>query len=149
MAIDLASITDVEKIDNLMANARRLGDEGMRTAALRRKIEILGGNPEDPLDMEMMRVIAAREQVIFETQRKKLRAAHLRGKYERDGAQATFEFLASKKTPTEGYDSLIESGMIEYTAEHVVLRYPDRFSDTARKRAAERLTQAGATLPTP
>ncbi len=144
---DLQRITDPKLLDNVIVNAIRHANEPLRLAALRRKVEILGGDADDPLEVEMQRVIAAREEVLFMQHGRRLQANRLRKKHAGSGAQATFEYLASNRDATEGYDSLVDNGMIEFTAEHVVLRYPDRFSEKARTRAAERLAEVGVTVP--
>lgn len=146
---DLSGETDVGKLDRWMEAGKREGVEALYDMALRRKIDVLGGNPEDPLDFEMMRVIAAREHGLKIKHGKNQQAAYLRRKYGNDGAEKTFADLAGRPEPTDGFDGLIESGFVHCTAEHVVLRYPHRFDPAVRKIAAERLELFGIDLPLP
>jgi hypothetical protein len=52
-----------------------------------------------------------------------------------------------KRDPSDGFRHLVDNGLAEFTAEHVVVSYHDRFSAEAVECARRRLADFGIELP--
>lgn len=69
------------------------------------------------------------------------RMNRMRPKIDKDGEVAALEYCALRET--DGFAEIMAYGMPELTAEAIVLRYPDDFSEAAKAAARSRLRQAG------
>ena len=70
------------------------------------------------------------------------RMNRLRPKIEKDGEIAALEYCARNRT--DGFDEVLKYELAEFTAEAIILRFPDTFTDeNLREIARTRLVEAG------
>jgi hypothetical protein len=125
-----------------MANAKRLQSDDVWRQAFRRLCALEGLNHTDPLHREFYETLAAYEELLTEKNGRTTRASRTRLKLKNKGVIQCLEDWAIGSAPTEGFDLLIKSGMSELTGEHLVIKYPDRFSPEAVAAARTRLERA-------
>jgi hypothetical protein len=115
--------------------------------AFRRLCKLTKRDADDPLEAEFDGCVAALEQIYFEESGRRKRASRITRKREKDGLLETFRYLAMKSEPSDGFKHLVNHGLAEFTAEHVVLRYPDRFPLEAVEASRRRLMEHGIPIP--
>ncbi len=144
----IAACTDETKLRNWIANARRSGAEEVEAAARRRLIEIRAFGeidaPDDAMVLDFWKSITALEQELSEERGKTIRLSRTRQKIARVGVEKTLADLALQPRPSEGYHLLRERGMLDLSAEAVVLRFPERFDQEVLDAAARRLASPPA-----
>jgi hypothetical protein len=102
----------------------------------------------DSVEEALWQAVHAIEEIRSEDAGKTIRLSYLRRDIEKLGVVAALDKLVSKPGPSERYDDLMARGLPELTAEAVVLRFSDSFSDDAVARARERLEAPdGTTTP--
>ncbi|WP_143324130.1 hypothetical protein [Caulobacter sp. X] len=151
MPLDLEKL-DAEKLRNLMANARRLGDETLYAQAFARLCAILpNGGSEDLLDdvlvQKFWKAVHAAEQIKSEQNGKTTRLSRTRQKVAKDGVVATMESMALKPKPSDGFTILVDYSLPHLVFEYIIAEHPDRFSAEARSAAHKRLRDFGISLP--
>lgn len=139
----IAACTDIGKLQNWIRNAEREGAPEVADAARRRIIEVEGSSSKDskndPLVLDFWKSIFALEFALSEERGKTTRLNRTRQKISRVGVLQTLSDLALQPTASEGYFLLRERGMLDMSAEAVVLRFPDRFSHDVLVAARRRL----------
>lgn len=146
MAYDPTKESDSDRLRSFMEKVKGV-DTNLYGTAFRRLCALTNRNPDDPLEAEFDACVAALEQVYLEESGRRKRASRITGKRSRDGAVETFRYLAMKREPSDGFRHLVVHQLAEFTAEHVVLRYPSRFPDEAVEAARARLIEFGIPLP--
>jgi hypothetical protein len=143
----IATCSDVAKLQNWINNAVREGAADVADAARRRLIEVQAStnidNSDDPLVLDFWKSIAALEFALTEERGKTIRLSRTRQKITRVGVQKTLADLALQSTPSDGYFLLLDRCMLDLSAEAVVLRFPDRFSEDIIQAARARLEIEG------
>lgn len=138
----IAGSTDVNGLKNVIANARRRGENHIADAAFRKLvclgIEELPGTVEH----DFWTTINALEAVLTEERDRTTRLSRTRQKLSRDGVVDTLSSLALKPA-AEGFSMLMVRNMAEFTAESVILRHPELFSREVVLAASTRLENAG------
>ena len=142
--IELISVcTDIGKLQNWVKNAEREGVSEIADTARRRIIEVEAlkskDSSNDPMVLDFWKSIFALEFALSEERGKTTRLNRTRQKIARVGALQTLADLARKPTASEGYFLLRERGMLDMSAEAVVLRFPDRFGSDVLIAAQRRL----------
>lgn len=126
----IASCSDTGKLRNWIDNARRKGVKEVEDAAINRLIEVEAlknhDNP-DELELDFWKSIIALEFVLSQERGKTTRLSRTRQKIARVGIRKTLADLALSAEPSEGYFLLRDRGMLEMSAEAVVLRHPEQF----------------------
>lgn len=89
-------------------------------------------------EREALQAVYAFEEVRSQQTGKRARANRTWQSIQRNGIIATVDKVVARNTATDGYASLIQAGMQEFTFEAVVLRYPAQFSDKAIEQAKKR-----------
>ncbi len=135
-------IKTVQDARNVMANAHRNGDADTYRSAFRRMCEVAENEAEGELDRDVMKAIAALEQLHFERLGRKLSATTTRKALVRNGAVKLVGDLATRTEPSEGFERLIAAGLPEFTFEAVLLKHETRFEADAVTKARTRLEQA-------
>jgi hypothetical protein len=130
---------DRKKLRNWMANARRLGRDDVYRAALRQLCRVEGRNIDDPLESDFAIVMRALEEALTYEARKTRRLNRTRQKLNRVGVRKTIADLALTRTPSSGFLKLVEFGMIDMSAEALILKYRHEFEQNVIEAAAKRL----------
>jgi len=147
MAFDPRKISRPEDALQYMQNARRLGNNEAFRAGFRRYCELRGVDSDSDLEGDVLAAIAAFEQVRSEARGRTVVASRTRQKLARDGAIKLVEDLAIRPVAAEGFDTLIEAGLWDFTFEALVLKHKKLFSETTITAARKRLSEAGVALP--
>lgn len=134
---------DQRALRNLMENAKRLGEDEVWWRALRRLCELEGLNFDAPLNREFHAMLAAYEELLSAKNGRRTAASRTRQKLKNKGVIQSLEDWALSRQPTQGFELLIANGMPELTAEYMVVRHPDRFSEAAVMSAKVRLREKG------
>jgi len=123
-------ILNVQKdFPDLAIQARRRGVElraakhGAKTAA----------------EQEALRAVYAYEECLTKKKGRKTRASRTWPMIKNHGIIEAIEKAVNRKDVTQGYTILVEMGMQDFAFEHVVLRYPERFSQATIARSKERI----------
>ena len=122
---NLANEWDKTKLRNWMDNARRLGREDVYRAALRQLCRVEGRNIDDPLESEFAVVMRALEEAMTEEAGRTKRLNRTRQKLARVGVRQTLADLALKPQPSLGFIKLVEFGMVDMSAESLIMKYRD------------------------
>lgn len=135
--------TDIGKLQNWVRNAEREGVPEIADTARRRIIEVEAlkskDSSNDPMVLDFWKSIFALEFALSEERGKTTRLNRTRQKIARVGVLQTLADLARQPTASEGYVLLRERGMLDMSAEAVVLRFPDRFGPDVLIAARRRL----------
>jgi len=114
-----------------MVNAKRQKNMEIYWQAFRRVCELEGKNYDDPLEREFYSTLAAYEELLADKHGRRQPAARTRQKLKNQGFIACLEDWALSAKRTDGFNALVDSGQVELTGEHLVTKYPDRFSAKA------------------
>ena len=152
MPLDVGKL-NAEELRNLMANAKRLGDESMYASAFAQLCRVLpngasdGTLSDDVLVQKFWKAVHAAEQIKTDQNGKTTRLSRTRQKVAKDGIIVTMESLALKPKPSDGFAILLGHNLPELVFEHIIAEHPARFSETAVIAARQRLTAHGIPLP--
>lgn len=139
----IATCDDETRLRNWIANAEREGAQEVEDAARRRLIEVRASkdvdDPNDAIVLDFWKSISALEHELSLERGKTIRLSRTRQKIGRVGVEQTLRDLTLSTQPSEGYHLLCERGMLDLSAEAVVLRYPDRFEPDVLEAARNRL----------
>jgi hypothetical protein len=135
----IARLKTANEARNVMANAKAKMQYPAYRAAFRRLCELEGRNYDDPLHRDFYSMLAAYEELLTEKNGRTTKASRTRQKLTRKDVETCLEDWAISKTPTLGFSLLIENGMLELTAEFLIVKYSDRFSNRAVEAAKVRL----------
>jgi hypothetical protein len=134
--------TDPTELRQLMANARRLGNEAAYWEAFSRLCLISGKNEPDPLIRDFYTTLTAYEELLSQKNGRKTLANRTRQKLARKGVVRCLEDWAFQKT-SEGLQLLVSKGLHELTGEYLVVKYASRFSKEAVAAAKSKLGDLG------
>jgi hypothetical protein len=137
------SISDLKQI---MKNAKKLGREDVYLEALVQRCKLEGVDFDDPVEREFVGVLAAYEEFLKQRNGKTTVASYTRRKMRDKGVVQCLEDWAVAAHETDGFQALMSARLTHLTGEHIVLKYPDRFSPEAVEGARRRL-HSHAALP--
>ncbi|PDH63930.1 MAG: hypothetical protein CNE89_13855 [Sphingomonadaceae bacterium MED-G03] len=140
----IASYDDIGQLKKLMANAKRLNQEDVYLEALARRCELEGIDFDDPVEREFHGVLVAYEEFLKERNGRTTSASYTRRKLRDKGVIRCLEDWALAEQETDGFKALMSKRLTHLTGEHIVLKYPDRFSPEAVEGARRRLSKHGA-----
>lgn len=139
----IANCNDEEKLRNWISNANRTQVDEVEDAARRRLIEVRASKdidePNDPVVLDFWKSITALENELSEERGKTIRLSRTRQKIARVGVEKTLADLALQTHPSDGYHLLKARGMLDLSAEAVVLRFAERFAPEVLEAARLRL----------
>ncbi|MFD1611705.1 hypothetical protein ACFSCW_07825 [Sphingomonas tabacisoli] len=135
----ISSYTSISDLKKLMANAKRAGREDVYLEALVRRCDLEGLDYDDPVEREFVGVLAAYEEFLAERNGKTTTASYTRRKMRDKGIIQCLEDWATATHETDGFQALMSKRLTHLTGEHIVLKYPDRFSPEAVAGARRRL----------
>ena len=133
------SYTSIDDLKKIMVNAKRQGREDVFLEALTRRCELEGLGYEDPVEREFLGVLAAYEEFLAERNGKTTIASYTRRKMRDKGIIRCLEDWAVASHETDGFQALMSKRLTHLTGEHIVLKYPTRFSPEAVAGARRRL----------
>lgn len=139
----IAKSTDAGQIRRIRNNARRLGVPSVEGAAFRRLVEILAQHAPGSIEQDFWQTIHAFEEILSDDRGKTVRLSRTRQKVARVGVKQTLIDLAMKKTPTTGFEMLIELGHGDLTGEALILKHGHTFDADVQGAARRRLENAG------
>jgi hypothetical protein len=139
MAKPISGYTNPADLRTLMTNAKRLGRDDIWREAFRKLCSLEGAEQTEPLPRDFYETLAAYEHLLSQKNGRATRASRTRLKLKSKGVVQCLEDWVTSKTPTEGYELLMANGLAEMTGEHLVLKYPEQFSEGAIAAAKARL----------
>ena len=127
--------------DVFATNCGKRGRDDLARLAKKRKVELRAElyGAETEVEMKSAQAIFAYEEVRSELNGKKTRATRTWRMVERYGLIGTVERVLTKRKETQGYSTLNDLGLIEFSFESVVSNNPDVFSAEAVNVATQRL----------
>jgi len=141
----IAEYSDPAELRQVMANAKRLGNEGIYWEAFSRLCRISGRDEPDPLVRDFCSTLAAYEELLSLKNGRKTLANRTRQKLARKGVVKCLEDWAFQPT-SDGLELLVSKNLYHLTEEYLVLKYPERFSPGAVKAAHAKLKALGYSL---
>lgn len=139
----IAIATDPAKLRTLRENAQRLGVPEVEAAAFKRLVEVLPEEATGSIEHDFWKTIHAFEEILRDERGKTVRLSRTRQKIDRVGVMQTLIDFAISKTPTDGFNMLIERGLPELTGEALVLKHDTHFEPAVLDAAKSRLEAAG------
>jgi hypothetical protein len=108
----------------------------------RRKLfKLAGRNYDDPFERYCMEGLAVYEECLTAKNGRKTIASRTRKQINEHGLAETYRRQVTK--PTEGFTTLIDFGFPEYTAEAIVLTFPEKFDVELVNLSRQRLIENG------
>lgn len=142
----ISRIDDPQALKNLKDNARRLGRDDIYWLAFRRLSELEGMQFDDPMERAFHDVLNAYEQLLTEKNGRTTSASRTRQKLKNKGVrQCLIDWTMGQ--PTDGFRLLVDKGLVELTAEYLVIRFAERFPSDAVEAARKRLQEADVADP--
>lgn len=136
----IETCTDPDKLDKIIANARRLGDKDVERAASLRLYEVKPSSDPGTLEHDVWRSVYALEHALKAERGRTTLLGRTRQKIARHGEQKTVADLIMG-APSDGFRMLVDRDMVEHTFEAVATRHPARFEADVLAAAAARLAQ--------
>jgi hypothetical protein len=135
-----------EQCRTVMERALAQGKHDLYSAAFRQFCKLSGvihDDPTDPLIRAAFEAVAAYEQTLKEKHGKKVTASRTRQKIAKKGVYQSLIEWSKLRGNRQGFHSLVEAGLPEFTFEAVVVRYSDRFAPEVVASCRETLKEAG------
>lgn len=139
----IAGCASLEKLRQVARNADRSGATTVRQAARRRIYALSPTQEPGTLENPVWQSIFALEDALTDEAGATARLSRTRQKIGRDGEYKTVCDLILGK-PSPGFAMLVDRGMLEYTYEAVVLRFPEHFELQVLEATKRRLADQGA-----
>ena len=145
----IAKSTDADRLRRILKNARTMEVTSVEDAAFGRLVDVLashGRESIDDVDRDFWKTIHAFEEMLSEERGRTVRLTRTRQKIARKGIRQTLVDFAMKKTPTSGFEMLIELGRADLTGEALILKHGHAFDSEVCAAARTRLENAGVDL---
>lgn len=136
----VAIATERDVLRQIATNARRKS-QIVEKAALRRLAAVSAQDAPGTVEHDCWAMVHAVEELRRLNGRKVSRMNRMRPKIEKEGEIAALEYCALNET--DGFAEVMAYGTPELTAEAIVLRHREKFSQAAIKAARERLEHGG------
>ncbi len=137
------NFTDIGKLQGLLKNAVRLGEDEIAWGCRERIAELQGSNYMDKLDKEFWHAVSIAEQIRTEEAGRTVQLSRTRQKYPRDGAKETIRSLAVKSKFADGFKILERGKHLYLSFEAVVIRNADCFEESDVEQVKEKMRNAG------
>ena len=148
---DVSKLRTPQDCRTVMQRARERNLPEVYNAAFRRLCTLVGSqhdDPSDPLVRDVYEMLAAYEQLLTEKHGRKTAASRTRQKIANKGVHQSVIEWTRGRVETNGFKTLVDAGLHEYTGEYLVVRYSDRFPEDVVALARSRLAAHGITAPT-
>ncbi len=131
-----------KECDQLIANVEKRNPELARRA-LRKKIELqaVKHGAKSDTEREAWQTLYAYEELLSKMRGRNTKATRTRQMIDRYGIIKTIEKLVTKEDERTGFIILAQRGLLDLTAEALVLRYPQMFSPEANTISEKRLKE--------
>jgi len=139
----IASCSDPAKLEQMIVNARRQGDDVVEEASRRRLYAVKPAAEPGTLEHDVWQSIYALEDTLKSERDRTTLLSRTRQSIARKGEADTVAGLVMKRIASDGFHMLLERKMPELTFEAVALRHPDRFDAAVLEAARARLEGAG------
>ena len=138
----IQKLTTPEECMQLASNVRDKNPALARDAR-RRAVELRAAShaPKSAVELELLKAVYAYEEVLYEKNKRRTRAAYTWRMIDRLGLIKAAERAVAKRTQTKGYKELVAMGLQDLTFEAVIIRHPDKFSQAVVTQAKERLEE--------
>ena len=136
---EISDYTNPTDLQQIMANAKRLGREDVYWAAFRRLCELEGVGKGEALHVDFHKTLRAYEELLTLKNGRTTKANRTRQKLARHGVVKCLEDWATDTKETQGFALLVDNGMVELAGEFLVLKHPEHFSSAAISSAKKRL----------
>ena len=135
-------LTTPEECEQFILNVQKDFPD-LAIQARRRGVELRAAKhgAQTVAEREALRAVYAYEACLTKKNGRKTRASRTWPMIEKHGIIEAVERAVNRKAETQGYSILTEMGMQDFAFEHVVLRYPELFSQKAIERSKERVEQ--------
>lgn len=143
---DISKLKTPEECRTVMERAKGRGMAEVYESVFKRYCELSASAADDPNDklvLEFEKVLAAYEQLLTEKNGRTTKASRTRQKMARHGTVQCLIDWALADNETEGFKLLVSAGLEEFTAEHLVVKFADRFSNEVVTAAKRRLSEHG------
>ncbi len=140
----ICKLTTPEECMQLASNVRNKNPVLARDAR-RRAVELRAASHglKSVVELELLKAVYAYEEVLYEKNNRRTRAAYTWRMIEKHGIITAAERAVTKRTQTKGYKELVAMGLQDLTFEAVIVRHPGKFSQTVFAQAKERLEELG------
>ncbi len=140
----LASVDDCK---NFINNALENGKPEYVQPTRIRMLEILAGmhSHSNVVEQECLKAIYAYEMVLSDKNQKKTRASRTWQAVKKHGVIMAVQSFVEKSQDSSGFALLKSLGLIEYSFENIILKYPDYFSVVAFQSASEKVRKIAQT----
>lgn len=135
-------LTTPAECEQFIINVQR-DHPALAVQARRRGVELRAAkhNAKTAAEKEALQAVYAYEEVLSAKRGRKTKASRTWQMIKNHGIIGAVERAVNRRDVTQGFTTLIEMGMQDFAFEHVVLRYPDLFSQKAIDRSKERVEQ--------
>jgi predicted glycosyltransferase len=136
---DIATYESVSDLKKLRENAIRMGRDDVLDQIFKRICELEGRTFQPGIERDFHEVLSAYEQILSEKNGRNQLAHRTRQKLKNKGLMQCLEDWALNSQPTEGFKLLVEKGLIELTAEYIVIKHSEHFPEAVVEAAKNRL----------
>ena len=134
--------SNVQELEQIAANALRLGDLEYAQMAERRIAELLG-NVSPALKKDFDRVMAVYESFLSEKNERATRATRTWQKVNRDGIRQAMISLVNRKDDAVGFVELVAHGGLDDTFEAIIVKHAAEFPADVVEAARARIARYG------
>lgn len=147
MLAAIAGSTNPKHLEQIAANARRLGEHVVARAADMRRYALVPNAEPGTFEHAVRQSIAALEGALKLERGKTTPLQRTRQKIAKVGEVATVRDLILAKKPARGFAMLVERNMVEYSFEYIALEHQALFGAEVCKAARQRLEDGGFAPP--
>ncbi|MEQ9329672.1 MAG: hypothetical protein RJQ21_20485 [Rhodospirillales bacterium] len=97
----------------------------------------------DLLESDLHSMLTRCDELVTAKNGRTIKASRTRQKLNNKSVVECLEDWAVASTPTEGFQLLVQAGLVELTGEYLVLKYPEKFTTRAIDHARRRLKEVG------
>ena len=132
--------TDVDKLLQLIKNARGKSMV-VEKAAFEKLVQLQNTHQLGTVESACWQMVHSIETLRKINRRKASPMKRMRPKIEKDGEIGALAYCVAKGT--QGFEEIMSYGLPQFTAEWMVLKYPQHFDDATRSKARDRLALRG------
>jgi hypothetical protein len=139
--------TNVKDLKQWRENCTKNGNHDLAELALRRLVEIGAGEEAlaGTVEHDFWRSIISYEALLTEEKGKTIKANYTRRKLKQASVIQTLSDFATNSSPSDGFQKLVENGLVDLTGEAIILRHSHAFEEHVVEAARHRLATLGST----
>ena len=137
----VANLSTPEDCQRLATNALAHGRQSVANAARGKGIELRAAayGAKTPVEQACAEAICAYEDLLNAGRARRVAAAGTRRLVRNHGLKGAVERAVNNAQDREGYRRFVRAGLQQFSFEAVVMRFPNHFSDQAKRRAESRM----------